>query len=348
MTVYLPLVGEAGCAITGAMAKADATERAQERCQSERTCAGFTLYAESTTPKVCFRNVISDRPEHLESQTECWAKDPPFSVLLGFDSCTGATLDVGDIWGTGTTADGLHCVATLTLDADTVLAKAKDHCVDQDDCGGFSIDNGARPTQVCFYKDSSIRLPDASSSNECWIKEEPPAAPPEALACDPAYTPLAMTGCYGDEEIVGGPDWPSAGTSPHKSMELCAEACDAREGCSHYLWSADKWCKTYTSCDESFDADPVVETFLCEREATSEARDSCEADALLEKHDTCKMCLQDVAGANSRPAVWCYAGDELNGKRDELNGKRKGLTNTTSSEHCASRPACCVKGSRFR
>ena len=64
---------------------------------------------------------------------------------------------------------------------------------------------------------------------------------------------------------LGGPGWPSPTSSDTESQDACAEACNERYGCTHYMWFDDKGCRTQTSCSQTVSWPDTVKSFICEK-----------------------------------------------------------------------------------
>ena len=86
-----------------------------------------------------------------------------------------------------------------------------------------------------------------------------PCPPQSAPPCNPCAdhcgdANFALTAKHrlcaaeGGEFNMGGPNWPSSGSTDAESRTACAAACNRRFGCTHYVWFSDKGCRTYTSC----------------------------------------------------------------------------------------------------
>ena len=67
------------------------------------------------------------------------------------------------------------------------------------------------------------------------------------------------------EVNLGGPNWPSAGSSDLESEEACAVACSDRKGCTHYNWFNDKGCRTSTNCNQTVSFGWNIRSFICEK-----------------------------------------------------------------------------------
>lgn len=67
------------------------------------------------------------------------------------------------------------------------------------------------------------------------------------------------------EVDLGGPNWPSATSTDTESQEACAEACNERYGCTHYMWFADKGCRTQSSCSQTVTSTLTANSIICEK-----------------------------------------------------------------------------------
>ena len=76
--------------------------------------------------------------------------------------------------------------------------------------------------------------------------------------CDPQAA--GSTG----EVNLGGPNWPSASSTEKESEEACAAACNARSGCTQYIWFADKGCRTQTDCSQTVSSGQS-KSFVCKK-----------------------------------------------------------------------------------
>ena len=76
--------------------------------------------------------------------------------------------------------------------------------------------------------------------------------------CDPQAA--ASTG----EVNLGGPNWPSESSTEKESEEACAAACNARSGCTQYIWFADKGCRTQTDCSQTVSSGQS-KSFVCKK-----------------------------------------------------------------------------------
>jgi hypothetical protein len=50
------------------------------------------------------------------------------------------------------------------------------------------------------------------------------------------------------QQVVGGPNWPSAASTNAESKAACEQACTARSDCTHYIWRTSKTCETFANC----------------------------------------------------------------------------------------------------
>ena len=64
---------------------------------------------------------------------------------------------------------------------------------------------------------------------------------------------------------LGGPGWPSATSTVTESQDACAEACNERYGCTHYMWFDDNGCRTQTSCSQTVSWPYTIKSFICEK-----------------------------------------------------------------------------------
>ena len=64
---------------------------------------------------------------------------------------------------------------------------------------------------------------------------------------------------------VGGPNWPTASSTPAQSLQACADACNNRVGCTHLMWFQNLGCRTQTKCDVAVDGYLQANSRICKR-----------------------------------------------------------------------------------
>merc|ERR1712038_1143565 len=67
----------------------------------------------------------------------------------------------------------------------------------------------------------------------------------------------------------GGPNWPSSDSTLSYSEDACAGRCQARFGCTHYMWFDNKGCRTQTSCDQTVSGYTDVDSYICKKDEDS-------------------------------------------------------------------------------
>ena len=77
------------------------------------------------------------------------------------------------------------------------------------------------------------------------------------------------------EVNVGGPNWPTAASTPAQSRQACADACNNREGCTHLMWFENLGCRTQTRCDSAVDGPRDTKSLICKRSAGIQADQTC-------------------------------------------------------------------------
>ena len=71
-----------------------------------------------------------------------------------------------------------------------------------------------------------------------------------------------LLGSAGEIDL-GGTNWPSISFTKNESEEACAIECNARSGCTHYMWFDDKGCRTQTSCSQMIAT--TAKNFICKK-----------------------------------------------------------------------------------
>merc|ERR1711920_188305 len=136
---HCPLIGNLGSSVV---------QKAKDQCDAESSCAGFTYYPKASKPQVCFRTRVYAQPADAGSQSVCYIKPKAleYERVTGIRWCSGANLNVGDIWGTGITHP--HCPIVGDLSSVVQLAKVK--CDAESSCAGFTYYPVLSTPQVCF------------------------------------------------------------------------------------------------------------------------------------------------------------------------------------------------------